>query len=312
MTWTERGRFLDRPARFPGGRAGARRRRPAPGRRTPWRAAARSAPCVIRPRWGGRGCRRTPRRMTPRSRPSSSDWPATAAAHSTCSPAGPPTSPAPTLPAASRGPGAREPGEVGPAGPRCVRRQVRREGADGAEAEGVQPGRIPGAGAAIATAGAALVLLIAGGAAALALPGVERPAAPAPGARRVPRSWTDSGAPSTRSRTDGLEGLAAVLVGLAASGWCSSRSFGPARARPAGYEPLDPEETPQGRGAGGAQGDRVRPGDRQAVATRTTNLSRPSTPEWRSTRCGWNRPRRSRGASGGRSGGRTGVAMSRP
>ena len=110
--------------------------------RIPWPAGGRSARCAIPTPWAGRGRRPDPEENDARDPGDrASGWPATAAARSTSSPAAPPTSPAPTRPSCT----ARcwrcgKPGEVRPAGARRVRGEVRREGADGAEAEGIQPG----------------------------------------------------------------------------------------------------------------------------------------------------------------------------
>ena len=100
-------------------------------------------------------------------------------------------------------------------------------------------------GAAIATAGAALVLLISRRRAALASATAGGRVRPAGGSQ--PRGTGPAPAGARRGRgLMGLEVVAAALVGLAAVWLVLQPLVLPGRARTPVYEPLDPEETPKG------------------------------------------------------------------
>ena len=109
------------------------------------RAGQGAVGTLFNPRRGGPAARPPWRATTTPDPPSSCGWRAPAAARSTSSPAAPPTSPAPTRRRCiarwwrcARGRSARR--------SRRLRGQVRREDADGAQAGGLQPRGLPGAG----------------------------------------------------------------------------------------------------------------------------------------------------------------------
>ncbi len=154
-------------------------------------------------------------------------------------------------------------GKDGAGDPGCLCRQVRREGADGAQARGLQPGGLLAAWrrhrcrrrrAVRADLAAAVV----------------RHRCNTDAAEPVPRRYHCNArgaraAPARAVRGRGLmvfEAAAAVLVGAAALWLVLRPIFVPAQAQRRGVRAGGPGGDAQRRGADGAQGDRVRPRDR--------------------------------------------------